>query len=60
MAFLIRRRLRWLRFVGYDLGAPTLGHIIQTFQERPMGSSAMDEMSGAFCEDIRRAKPQSC
>ena len=45
-----------VRFTRAYLGR----HIIGTLQEHPIGSSAAEEMSSAFCDDRRRAKPQSC
>ena len=55
MEFLIRDRLSWLRFLGFDLGAPTPDrNTIWTFRERLTKAGAIDELFVAF-EGARRA-----
>ena len=49
MEFLIRDRLSWLRFLGFDLGAPTPDrNTIWTFRERLVRAGAMDDLFAAF------------
>ena len=58
MEFLIRDRLSWLRFLGFDLGAPTPDrNTIWTFRERLIRAGAMDELFAAF--DGERREPAS-
>ncbi len=55
MEFLIRDRLSWLRFLGFDLGAPTPDrNTIWTFRERLVRAGAMDELFAAFDGELRR------
>ena len=55
MEFLIRDRLRWLRFLGFDLGAPTPDrNTIWTFRERLIRAGAMDELFATFDRELRR------
>ena len=56
MEFLIRDRLSWLRFLGFDLGAPTPDrNTIWTFRERLIRAGAMDALFAAFDRELRRA-----
>ena len=49
MEFLIRDRLSWLRFLGFDLGARTPDrNTIWTFRERLIRAGAMDALFAAF------------
>ena len=49
MAFLIRDRLSWLRFLGFDLGAPTPDrNTIWSYRERLVRAGAMDDLFAAF------------
>ena len=55
MEFLIRDRLSWLRFLGFDLGAPTPDrNTIWTFRERLVRAGAMDKLFAAFDGELRR------
>ena len=56
MEFLIRDRLSWLRFLGFDLGAPTPDrNTIWTFRERLIRAGAMDQLFAAFDRELRGA-----
>ena len=56
MEFLIRDRLSWLRFLGFDLGAPTPDrNTIWTFRERLIRTGAMDKLFAVFDRELRRA-----
>ena len=49
MEFLIRDRLSWLRFLGFDLGAPTPdANTIRLFRERLTRAGAMDTLFASF------------
>ena len=53
--FLIRDRLSWLRFLGFDLGAPTPDrNTIWTFRERLVRAGAMDDLFAAFDGELCR------
>ena len=55
MEFLIRDRLSWLRFLGFDLGAPTPDrNTIWSFRERLIRAGAMDELFATFDRELRR------
>ena len=55
MEFVIRDRLSWLCFLGFDLGAPTPDrNTIWTFCERPVRAGAMDKLFAAFDGEMRR------
>ena len=55
MEFLIRDRLSWLRFLGFDLGAPTPDrNTIWSFRERLVRAGAMDDLFAAFDGELRR------
>ena len=56
MEFLIRDRLSWLRFLGFDLGAPTPDrNTIWTFRERLTKAGAIDDLFVAFEGALRAA-----
>ena len=55
MEFLIRDRESWLRFLAFDLGAPTPDrNTIWTFRERLVRAGAMDKLFAAFDGELRR------
>jgi IS5 family transposase len=54
MEFLIRDRLSWLRFLGFDLGAPTPdANTIRLFRERLTRAGAMDTLFATFDRRLR-------
>ena len=54
MEFLIRDRLSWLRFLGFDLGAATPdANTIRLFRERLTRAGAIDTLFGAFDRQLR-------
>jgi len=54
MEFLIRDRLSWLRFLGFDLGAPTPDeNTIRLFRERLIRASALDVLFADFDRQLR-------
>lgn len=54
MEFLIRDRLSWLRFLGFDLGAPTPDeNTIRLFRERLTAAGALDTLFAAFDRQLR-------
>lgn len=54
MEFLIRDRLSWLRFLGFDLGAPTPDeNTIRLFREKLTRAGAMDVLFAAFDRQLR-------
>ena len=54
MEFLIRDRLSWLRFLGFDLGAVTPDeHTIRLFREKLMRAGALDALFAAFDRQLR-------
>ncbi len=60
--YLIRDRLSWLRFLGFDLGAPTPdAKTIRLFRERLTEAKAITVLFGAFdhrlCEQDRPSLP---
>ena len=56
MEFLIRDRLSWLRFLGFDLGAPTPDrNTIWTFRERLIRAGAVDDLFATFDRELRRS-----
>ena len=56
MEFLIRDRLSWLRFLGFDLGAPTPDrNTIWTFRERLIRAGVMGDLFAAFDRELRHA-----
>lgn len=56
MEFLIRDCLSWLRFLGFDLGAPTPDrNTIWTFRERLTKAGAIDDLFVAFEGALRAA-----
>ena len=56
MEFLIRDRLSWLRFLGFELGAPTPDrNTIWTFRERLIRAGAVDQLFAAFDRELRGA-----
>ncbi len=56
MEFLIRDRLSWLRFLGFELGAPTPDrNTIWTFRERLIRAGVIDALFLAFDRALRGA-----
>ena len=56
MEFLIRNRLSWLRFLGFDLGAPTPDrNTIWTFRERLIRAGATEELFATFDRELHRS-----
>ena len=56
MEFLIRDRLSWLRFLGFELGVPTPDcNTIWTFRERLTKAGVIDELFVAFEGALRAA-----
>ncbi len=54
MEYLIRDRLSWLRFLGFDLGAPTPdANTIRLFRERLTGAGAITVLFDAFDHRLR-------
>jgi IS5 family transposase len=54
MEFLIRDRLSWLRFLGFDLGAPTPDeNTIRLFRERLTRAAALDTLFANFDRQLR-------
>lgn len=54
MEFLIRDRLSWLRFLGFDLGAPTPDeNTIRLFREKLTRAGAIDALFAAFDQQLR-------
>ena len=54
MEFLIRDRLSWLRFLGFDLGAPTPDeNTIRLFREKLTRAGAIDALFVAFDRQLR-------
>ena len=54
MEFLIRDRLSWLRFVGFDLGAVTPDeNTIRLFREKLTRAGAIDALFSAFDQHLR-------
>lgn len=54
MEFLIRDRLSWLRFLGFDLGAPTPDeNTIRLFREKLTRAGAIDALFAAFDRRLR-------
>ena len=54
MEFLIRDRLSWLRFLGFDLGAVTPDeNMIRLFREKLMCAGALDALFAAFDRQLR-------
>ena len=54
MEFLIRDRLSWLRFLGFDLGAPTPDeNTIRLFREKLTRAGAIDALFTAFDRRLR-------
>lgn len=52
--FLIRDRLSWLRFLGFDLGAVTPGeNTIRLFREKLTRAGALDALFAAFYRSLR-------
>ena len=56
MEFLIRDRLSWLRFLGFDLGKPTPDeNTIRSFRERLTAAGAVRGLFEAFDQQLRVA-----
>ena len=54
MEFLVRDRLSWLRFLGFDLGAPTPdANTIRLFRERLTNAGALDALFADFDRQLR-------
>ena len=54
MEFLIRDRLSWLRFLGFDLGAPTPDeNRIRLFREKLTRAGAIDALFAVFDRRLR-------
>jgi len=54
MEYLIRDRLSWLRFLGFDLGAPTPdANTIRLFRERLTQAGALDDVFAAFDRQLK-------
>jgi hypothetical protein len=54
MEWLIRDRLSWLRFLGFDLGAATPdANTIRTFRERLTNAGALDTLFGDFDRQLK-------
>lgn len=54
MEWLIRDRLNWLRFLGFDLGAATPdANTIRTFRERLTNAGALDTLFADFDRQLR-------
>ena len=54
MEFLIRDRLSWLRFLGFDLGAPTPDeNTIRLFREKLTRAGALEALFAAFDRQLR-------
>jgi transposase len=54
MKFLIRDRLSWLRFLGFDLGATTPDkNMIRLFREKLTRAGALDALFAAFDRQLR-------
>lgn len=54
MEYLIRDRLSWLRFLGFDLGAPTPdANTIRMFRERLTQAGALDALFADFDRQLR-------
>ena len=54
MEFLIRDRLSWLRFLGFDLGAVTPDeNTIRLFREKLTRAGAIDALFAAFDRQLR-------
>ena len=55
MEFLIRDRLSWLRFLGFELGAPTPDrNTIWSFRERLIRAGATDGLFATLDRELRR------
>lgn len=56
MEFLIRDRLSWLRFLGFDLGQPTPDeNTIRMFRERLTGAGAIRQLFEEFDRQLRHS-----
>ena len=54
MEFLIRDRLSWLRFLGFDLGAPTPDeNTIRLFREKLTNAGALEALFATFDRQLR-------
>ena len=54
MEYLIRDRLSWLRFLGFDLGAPTPdANTIRMFRERLTAAGALDKLFADFDRQLK-------
>jgi IS5 family transposase len=56
MEYLIRDRLNWSRFLGFDLGAPTPdANTIRLYREKRIEASALDALSRILTGNSRSA-----
>ena len=56
MEYLIRDRLSWLRFLGFDLGAPTPdANTIRLFRERLTEAKSITVLFDAFDNQLRNS-----
>jgi transposase, IS5 family len=54
MEYLIRDRLSWLRFLGFDLGAPTPdANTIRLFREKLTEAGALDTLFADFDRQLK-------
>jgi transposase, IS5 family len=54
MEYLIRDRLSWLRFLGFDLGAPTPdANTIRLFRERLIAAGALNRLFSDFDQQLK-------
>lgn len=55
MEFMIRDRLSWMRFLGFDLGGPTPDeNTIRLFRDKLTGSGALERVMKAFDWQLRK------
>src|SRR3546814_19927767 len=60
MEYLIRDRLSWLRFPGFDFGAPTPdADTIRMFRERPTAAGARATPQAAFDRPLKERGQQT-
>lgn len=61
MEYLIRDRLSWLRFLGFDLGAPTPdANTIRLFREKLTAAGALDAVFADFDRQLRVTSTGRC
>jgi IS5 family transposase len=55
MVYLVRARLSWLRFLGFDLGAPTPdANMIRSFREKPTETGALKGLFFVFDRELKQ------